>query len=538
MLHHLGIDAEEMGERCPERERSFLYELSPRDYFSLAAHLQGLFDSYPMGGHLRPFLLRTLSLEGILPQHVRPTLILLHYLLADWPAHFWGMLEHCQRALWEDSFRFPHARNFAEQWSAEFARSNYWDEEAYREEPTKLLGSFSSTVSRYFRYYRDRVWHGEHEFGETVLPEGHPHFRQLARPTDEETIIPLPWEDLTSVICRTARAMNYGHPSWALVSAEPPCRKVYAPDIPLLHRRDDYVVLEQQLGIDEEGLYALSLHRFVGVLQPREKTQEEAVLAGDITRPLLDPYLAEKMFLPLDQTKVCPACLDESAGYDRLFWRLQSVVVCPRHELQLIDRCPACQAYIPPLRPRLTLCPSCGQGDYRQAPHLRIPPASWLWRGQELLFEFIDAGGVQSYQLSPFFVESPLVRVHPWQYFELLTCFHSLFLGLRPGSVLLHAFRKLACGTEVLAVDSPALQAMSTHLAFFHFTFGFWPEHFLALIDTFTSTMKTKQIGKGLLEPLWDPHRVFEHLWLSRQHAADVYSRLAHILQNWLFWGR
>jgi len=537
LLHHLGIDAEEMGERALDREPSLLYAVSPRDYFSLTAGLEGLLNYQPTGNHLRPFLLRTFSLEGILAQTVHPTLVLLHYLLADWPAHFWGMLERCRRALWEDSFRFPHARRYSERWDTELARSDYWGEEAYREEPAKLLRSFSSALDEYFRFYRDRLWHREHAFGETILPEGHPQFRQLACPTKEKAMVPLPWEDLTSVICRTARAMNYGHPSWVLVSVEPPRRKVYTPDIPLLHRRDDYRVLEGQIGLDEEGLYRLSLHRFVGLLQPRKKTQEEGAVPDDIPRQTLDRYLAREMFLPFDQTKVCPACLDESIGYDRLFWRLQSVVACPRHQLLLVDRCPACHASIPPLRLHLTLCPSCRRGDYRRAPHLQIPSASWLWRGQELLFGFIDAEGDQSYRPSPFFVESPLVRVHPWQYFELLTCFHVLFLLLSPRSVLSHAFHLLTCSMEVLEVNSAALQVMSTHLTFFHFVFARWPEHFLSLIDAFTSTMRNLRIGGELFESLWDAQAVFEHLWLSRQQAGDVYGRLIRLFQNWIIWG-
>jgi hypothetical protein len=81
------------------------------------------------------------------------------------------------------------------------------------------------------------------------------------------------------------------------------------------------------------------------------------------------------------------------------------------------------------------------------------------------------------------------------------------------------------------------LQVMSTHLTFFHFVFALWPEHFLSLIDAFTSTMRNLRIGKGLFEPLWDTHRVFEHLWLSRRQAGDVYGRLVHLLENWIIWG-
>src|SRR5258708_31592903 len=75
---------------------------------------------------------------------------------------------------------------------------------------------------------------------------------------------------------------------------------------------------------------------------------------------------------------------------------------------------------------------------------------------------------------------SLMAQIQPWQYFELLTTFHHLFLRLSPKSVLLCAFSDLPCSTEVFAVDSPTLQAMVTHLTFFHFVFAPWPEHFCA----------------------------------------------------------
>src|SRR5258706_5785744 len=72
-------------------------------------------------------------------------------------------------------------------------------------------------------------------------------------------VIPLPWEDLASLLCRTARRMGYERPHW-LLHPEQIAYSIDPAALPLLHRRTDYFFLQRLLLLEEEQLYRLTLH--------------------------------------------------------------------------------------------------------------------------------------------------------------------------------------------------------------------------------------------------------------------------------------
>ena len=86
----------------------------------------------------------------------------------------------------------------------------------------------------------------------------------------------------------------------------------------------------------------------------------------------------------------CPQCLQEDdEPYFRLLWRLGFLTECPRHGVQLIDRCPACSGNLDYLQASqganrshqwlpLSLCPRCGM-DWRQAPCVTSDPMHCAW---------------------------------------------------------------------------------------------------------------------------------------------------------------
>src|SRR2546429_8424115 len=123
----------------------------------------------------------------------------------------------------------------------------------------------------------------------------------------------------------------------------------------------DFLYLEQLLDLDEETLYFTTIHRFASVLQygTHQPVRQNAKL---INRPLL---LGRSYFQGLLYMKVCPDCLDQSVGYDRLYWRAQFILLCPSHALPLRVNCPDCKKVIPALRAKLSQCPFCKKGDYR-----------------------------------------------------------------------------------------------------------------------------------------------------------------------------
>ena len=75
-------------------------------------------------------------------------------------------------------------------------------------------------------------------------------------------VIPQPWEDLPSLIIRTAERMGYKSPNWILQAQEVPY--IFQPsDLRLLSKYTDYRVLQHLLQLDEETLYRRTYHRFV-----------------------------------------------------------------------------------------------------------------------------------------------------------------------------------------------------------------------------------------------------------------------------------
>jgi len=212
---------------------------------------------------------------------------------------------------------------------------------------------------------------------------------------------PRPWEDLASLLSRTANKMGYDHPRWLLHQENIPYA-INSATLSVLHRRPDYLFLGRQMLLEEEQLYALTLHRFTSRLYlPQHSPPPSATYSGDrrsIDRPRLWYEDQQRFYLSEIYTRVCPLCLDEgdgSGGYDRLFWRCRLMLVCPRYHVFLVNRCPACMAYIPALRPNLLICPSCGKGDYRSAVLALHAKDAWLLTSHCLLLSHLGVESVE-----------------------------------------------------------------------------------------------------------------------------------------------
>ena len=199
---------------------------------------------------------------------------------------------------------------------------------------------------------------------------------------------PSPWEDLASVLSRTARIMGYAQPQW-LLRPEAVGHRIDQDSLPVLYRPLDSLLLSRLLHLEEKKLYSLTLHRFASRLAPPHQT---ALASPD--EPNERPsrgrlFLNERdrrFFLANRYTQVCPRCLDEYSGYDRLYWRCDLLLFCPRHHVFLVRHCPTCHARIPAFRPLPTTCPTCQQGDYRST--ILGPQAgeeAWLQASHTLL---------------------------------------------------------------------------------------------------------------------------------------------------------
>ncbi len=121
-------------------------------------------------------------------------------------------------------------------------------------------------------------------------------------------VVPKPWEDLPSLLTRTAVRMDYPSPQWIL-RADEVAHDMETVNPCLLCKSADYQYLQHLLLLDEETLYQGTFHRFAQQLRPPRE-----LFGGrpdEIQRPLLGQNAALEAFHPYASTKVCPLCLAE-----------------------------------------------------------------------------------------------------------------------------------------------------------------------------------------------------------------------------------
>ncbi len=537
-LTHLGIDTSEFGEPFPGDEPSPLQDLAPHEYFWIVTEFLEILLSQPYRERLLPFLLRTLPVEDLVPSPSRSSLLLLHYLLARWPLHFWILLERLQLALEEDDLWFHSAYAPAQEWEAQLNRGDIWYQGISKEQTMAFLRVFFKTLKDYFQQHRQPRQRST-PFGKRLAPVVSSVIQHPRSPRPDELVSPQPWEDLASVINRSARNMGSAQADWVLISPEAPHRKVYSLDIPLLRRLVDYQVLERQLCLDERSLYQLTLNRCATQLQAPQKGAHAVPTASPgqaIGRPLLSHSAVRRIGISLRDIKLCPACLEEEPGYDRLFWRLRPVILCPHHTLLLIDRCPLCHEPIPGLRPASERCPYCQRGDYRQILRAKIPSTSLLYQGQLLLLNLLTTESTRGWKCPSIFGESPILRVEPWQYFALWERFENLMWLQLSRSIVVQSLKKLAWNDDHISSESPLIRETSMHMVLFHFLLASWPENLIALLDLMTTQLRVNRIGGGMNEQVRETDQLVQHIWSASITTGSPFAFLLHMFEALHLW--
>jgi hypothetical protein len=247
-----------------------------------------------------------------------------------------------------------------------------------------------------------------------------------------------------------------------------------------LCRKEDFLYLEQLLYLDEETLYFTTVHHFASILQygTNLPVRQNARL---ISRPFLSDrsYFQGSLY-----TKVCPACLDETDGYDRLYWRAAFILLCPNHALPLRANCPYCKKVIPALRAELTQCPFCKNGDYRILT-ARVLENSVLFQGELLLLRSLGIPYPQINVSSDVFASSPLLHLRPADYFHLYRSMTGTLSQLfRPEDIPKLCLRLHILKQEEIATHSLLYGAsQAPEVALFHALFSRWPHNFFFFLD-------------------------------------------------------
>lgn len=154
-------------------------------------------------------------------------------------------------------------------------------------------------------------------------------------------------ETLTSVVRRYAAAMGYESLQRILAQAD---GIRFPKQLEHLGRGPPLEWLARFLGREPEVLLSTTVSAWS---EPFAIIQPSVTMIGRTDAATIDRYF------DLAHRRVCPACLSESAAFERLLWSFQPLAVCANHGVPLIGRCPTCRRSLAARRVDLRQC-RCG----------------------------------------------------------------------------------------------------------------------------------------------------------------------------------
>ncbi len=218
-------------------------------------------------------------------------------------------------------------------------------------------------------------------------------------------------------------------------------------------------------------------------LPPYTVSRYRVILTEPDLRYWFHPY-------PTHATRLCPYCVRDRQGYDRVYWNLRGVLCCPRHKVRLLERCPACLKDIPAVRPQVRQCPYC-QSETYILPTEQLSEESTLAAGTSLLLTMLQIPSSEASEAFKLLTPSPLLVVKPDVYFALLTELtdeiSSYYSSSQPWLQLCRKLGESAISPEQAEVDPYAVDA---EVLLFHVLFSHWPERFFTFLDVLYHTVR------------------------------------------------
>ncbi len=325
-----------------------------------------------------------------------------------------------------------------------------------------------------------------------------------------QRVVPNPDEDLLSLLRRSAARMGYPDYRW-LLRPEGKRWDIEDTDLPLLSAKHDYQILEHLLLLSEEQVYSHTLHRFAA---PLAQAHGQSLSAGAQHNPpsllWLSSKLQETYFLPIHTIRICPICLQDQKCYDRLYWRLQLILYCPCHRVQLLEKCPSCKAPIASNRQIASSCPRCQQA-YDMVNPTPLSSTNALYIGERLLLKALGFGLQEDMLADSALTTSPLSRLLDSSYLSFL---HILTSGLNARFSLqeLVLLIKLlgASSDEDLTQHQDLLQQQKVaSFLLFHWLFLEWPSHFFTFLEVWYSLSTPPFMGQEPVRVLFSSDSLF-----------------------------
>jgi len=411
-------------------------------------------------------------------------------------------------------------------------QGNYWCVQSYREQPVSQLIDLLDTYMKRFESLPTAETAEDHHGGiivnERLVLESELQIKTLGK-----ALLPFSWENLPSLLARVADRMGYRRTEeiWHSPSGSMRRYRLSPSEILLLQRSDDYRFMEETLLLEKDILYTLTLHRFASALQPptfKDPLPRQNALWNTVERQLLLMETVSRFCLPSLTTRVCPACLEEKYVYERLYWNIRPVLICPHHHLFLVDRCPKCHWLIPAIRrTALWECSYCNRGDYRSAKRTTLSHDSLQYQSQLMFLHELGVDEPLSKNIPSLFQNSSLKSLQPWEYFDVFNCFGSVAPYLRPERTLTSLCRLFGLPDESSLSQGLEHHRTALQISLFHALFVSWPDHVYETLYGAFSLSHSKHQDRDL--HLLDEQN--EHLSATLKHlfleAQTIYAQQA-----------
>jgi hypothetical protein len=152
-----------------------------------------------------------------------------------------------------------------------------------------------------------------------------------------------PEESLPSFLIRLAALNHYDSPAIVYRLCLMASSAYEQADCPM--SVDIFEVTAKLTGLEAHALYAATAHRFATVFTRPEDPLESWALPDGEQVPRLASGNVSRQLRSIFEAQFCPKCLQREP-YHRLTWLSTAQAACLEHHCVLVDRCPACQAFI------------------------------------------------------------------------------------------------------------------------------------------------------------------------------------------------
>jgi hypothetical protein len=162
---------------------------------------------------------------------------------------------------------------------------------------------------------------------------------------------------------------------------------------------------------------------------------------------------------------------------------------------------------------------------------IRPATGKFLEVSEAFVFKQLDLLSSVWWNDSVVFVESPLLRLLPWQYFQILRRFCSLLDSFEDKRIVLVLYRHFELPGFISFQRAGLPGRTAAYITLFHFIFTSWPERFFTFLDAIVRLVRGITPGRSIPN-FWSRDTVFATYGFCNTYQHDAYSFLSAVFQG------